>query len=320
MNINGLNKETLDKPQIKLTNASGKYSKLIDAPSLTYAGGDVQMLRTSIPNFLRGSGQETDALYVSLLPGGQYGETTFSNARRTIAYDHIPNQTWHYQDVVKVLNIDLKTVAKKVGYLPGAGDRVAVALQQMGYQVTELKQEDLTAARLAQYDAIVTGVRAYNVHSYLSDAHKELMEYVKQGGNLIVQYNTNSNVGPVRAKISPVPMSISRARITDETAEVKFLLPDHPALNYPNKISAKDFEGWVQERSIYHAEGLDATFKTPISMADPSEQANNGALAIAPFGKGNFVYTGLVFFRQLPAGVPGAYRLMANLVDLPKNK
>ena len=237
-----------------------------------------------------------------------------------IHYEHIPNITWFRPAVQKVLKLDVKTVGKKIGYITGAGDKVPQALEQIGYQVVRLNESDLTAANLQQFDAIITGVRAYNVNEFLSGKYKELMAYIKNGGNLIVQYNTNSQIGPVKAKISPYPLNISRTRITDENAVVQFDLPNHPALNYPNKITAKDFEGWIQERSIYHAEQLDSNYAAPISMSDPGEKPSNGSLVIAKYGKGNFVYTGLVFFRELPAGVAGAYRLMANLIALPKNK
>lgn len=236
-----------------------------------------------------------------------------------INYDHIPPIHYFYQDNTKLLNLDLKTAGKKVGYIEGAGDKVAFALEQMGYEVTVLKEKDLFTANLTQFDAIITGIRAYNVHDYLKTKYDVLMEYVKNGGNLIVQYNTNNNLSTLKGGgISPYPFTISRNRVTDETAKVNFLLPAHPVLNFPNKITEKDFDGWVQERGIYFAEQPDAAFQSPISMADPNEQDQKGSLIIADYGKGKFVYTGLVFFRELPAGVPGAYRLMANIIALNK--
>jgi LmbE family N-acetylglucosaminyl deacetylase len=247
-------------------------------------------------------------------------DEVFNQTHKSIKYDHIPNINYFYQDVVKVVDVPLKTVGKKIGYIIGAGDKVPTALSQMGYEVTALDEATISTINLKQFDAIVTGVRAYNVHEYLSSKYEVLMDYVKAGGNLIVQYNTNNQIGPVKAKISPYPFNITRTRVTDEKAEVTFLLPQHPVLNYPNKISATDFEGWVQERSIYHADNLDANFVAPLAMGDAGEAQHNGSLVIAPYGKGNFVYTGLVFFRQLPAGTGGAYRLMANLIALPKNK
>ena len=231
-----------------------------------------------------------------------------------INYDHIPEVNYNFYDQVPVLKIDLKIAGSLVGYIAGAGDKVPQALEQMGYKVVLLKQADLTVANLKQFDAIVTGVRAYNVNEWLSNSYDALMQYVKDGGVLLTQYNTNNSIGPVKAKISPYPFTISRNRITDEEATINFLLPDHPALNYPNKITPKDFEGWVQERSIYNAETIDPAYQRIFSMKDPNENEQDGSLIIANYGKGRFVYTGLVFFRELPAGVPGAYRLFANLI------
>jgi hypothetical protein len=154
----------------------------------------------------------------------------------------------------------------------------------------------------------------------MNSYYDKLMKYVNDGGNLIVQYNTSSNIGPVRAKIGPYPFNISRTRVTDENATVNFLQPEHPVLNFPNKITQEDFKGWIQERSIYHASDLDKKFETIFSMNDPGEKTDEGSLVIAKYGKGYFTYTGIVFFRELPAGVPGAYRLLANLIALNKKK
>jgi LmbE family N-acetylglucosaminyl deacetylase len=319
VNITALKPEKANNSVVTVTSNMADYKKQFIQPALEWGAGDKKTVQLKIPNYLKGTDREIDVIETSFKPDGEDGKAEFSNARRVIEYDHIPTQTWHYQDKVKVLHIDLKTVGKKVGYITGAGDRVPASLTQMGYEVTLLKPADLVYTKLKEFDAIITGVRAYNIYEYLSSSYDALMEYVNKGGNLIVQYNTNSNIGPIKAKMSPYSMNIGRNRITDENAKVDFLLPKHAIFNYPNKITAKDFEGWVQERSIYHAEQLDPKFVTPIAMADPGEQPHNGALAIAPYGKGNFVYTGIVFFRELPAGVPGAYRLLANLIALPKN-
>ncbi|MBK5284232.1 MAG: LmbE family protein, partial [Bacteroidia bacterium] len=147
----------------------------------------------------------------------------------------------------------------------------------------------------------------------------KLMDYVKTGGNLVVQYNTNSRFGPVPSKIGPYPFTISRDRVTDETAEVRMINITHPALNFPNKITINDFDGWIQERGIYFAGERDSVYQTVLSMNDAGEKPLDGSLIIAKYGKGNFVYTGLVFFRELPAGIPGAYRLFVNLLSLPRN-
>ena len=253
------------------------------------------------------------------LKNGKEEQPAYLNLNN-IRYDHIPHIHYFYQDAIKVLNIDIKTVGKKIGYIEGAGDKVTIALQQMGYEVTVLKEKDITPLILLQFDAVITGVRAYNVHDYLEGKHEVLMDYVKNGGNLIVQYNTSNFISSVTAKIGPYPFAVSRNRVTDETAKVNFLLPNHPVLNYPNKITEKDFDNWVQERGIYFADQLDAAYETPLSMADPNEPEQKGSLIVANYGKGKFVYTGLVFFRELPAGVPGAYRLLANIIALNKKK
>lgn len=237
-----------------------------------------------------------------------------------IDYDHIPSIRYFYRDEIKALNIDLKTVGRKIGYITGAGDKVAEALEQMGYEVVLLGEKELQRNNLQQFDAIVTGVRAYNTNEWLNGQYEKLMQYVQEGGNLIVQYNTASQVGPLKAKIGPYDFDISRNRVTNEEAPVNFLLPQHPVLNFPNKITVDDFKGWIQERSIYHATATDPAFEKVLDMSDPGESSDNGSLVIAKYGKGFFTYTGLVFFRELPAGVPGAYRLMANLIALNHKK
>ncbi len=237
---------------------------------------------------------------------------------RHISYNHIPDIFYYDRDTVVIRLNDVKIAGKNIGYIEGAGDKVPAALSLMGYQVTVLKEKDITLPVLQQFDAVITGVRAYNVHPFLAEKNSVLNEYVKNGGNLVVQYNTNSFVGPINASIGPYKFDITRERITDETSPVRFLLPEHQVLNYPNKITEKDFNDWVQERGIYFAGNPDPAFVSPIAMNDPGEKELNGSLIIARSGKGTFVYTGLVFFRQLPAGVEGAYRLLANIIALNK--
>ncbi len=273
----------------------------------------------NISNKLMKDQEQDFVLPFTELKNGKEEQPAYWNIT-SIKYDHIPHIHYFYQDGIKVLNMDIKTVGKRIGYIEGAGDKVTIALQQMGYEVTVLKQRDITSNNLKQFDAILTGVRAYNVNDFMAEKYEVLMNYVKEGGNLIVQYNTINFISNVRAKIGPYPFTISRNRVTDENAKVDFLLPDHPVLNYPNKITVADFGGWIQERSIYNAEALDISYETPISMADPEENAQKGSLIVANYGKGKFVYTGLVFFRELPAGVPGAYRLLANLIALNRKK
>ncbi|HEY1037841.1 MAG TPA: PIG-L family deacetylase [Bacteroidia bacterium] len=237
-----------------------------------------------------------------------------------IEYDHIPYQFILSDAKAKLVKMDLKKTGTNIAYIPGAGDDVQACLKQIGYNVTELTDELLSNSDLSKYDAIVTGVRAHNTNERLQVHYNKLMEYVKNGGNLVVQYNTNSRVGPVVAKIGPYPFTVSRNRVTDEKAEVTFVNESQPVLNTPNKISKSDFDGWIQERGIYFASELDKNYETVFTMNDPGEKALDGSLITAKYGKGNFVYTGLVFFRELPAGVPGAYRLFVNLLSLPKNK
>ncbi|MBC7934753.1 MAG: PIG-L family deacetylase [Rhizobacter sp.] len=237
-----------------------------------------------------------------------------------IAYDHIPNIYYNYLQRPRILKMDLNIAGTHIAYIAGAGDKVPQALIQMGYQVTMLNEKDITSANLKQFDAVVTGVRAYNTNLWLSNVQQALNKYVKEGGVFLVQYNTNNGAGPLRQKIGPYPFTLGRNRVTDETAAVNFLMPNDPSLNYPNKITQKDFEGWIQERSVYHAENIDSNYRRVLSMKDPGEKESDGSLIIADYGKGKFVYTGLVFFRELPAGVPGAYRLLANLLAAPVSK
>lgn len=266
------------------------------------------------------NGRQSDALqsFVHLKEGGKEQEAYL--AMTSINYDHIPTIRYFYQDPVQVLHIDLKTSGTRIGYIVGAGDKVPEALEQMGYEVVLMGEKELLRNNLQQFDAIIAGVRAYNTNEWLNGFHDKLMAYVQGGGNLIVQYNTSSQIGPVRAKIGPYKFDISRNRVTDENAAVTMLQPQHPALNVPNKITADDFKGWVQERSIYHASNIDPQFEKILGMSDPGESSDNSSLVVAKYGKGYFTYTGLVFFRQLPAGVPGAYRLLANLIALNSKK
>ena len=239
---------------------------------------------------------------------------------RTVNHDHIPSINYFKEAILTVKKIDVKIYNKKIGYIVGAGDKVPEALEHMGYEVTLLTEKELAKNGLDKYDAILTGVRTYNTNDWMNKYYDKLMKYVREGGNLIVQYNTSNQIGPVRARIGPYEFNITRNRITDETAVVKILKPEHPVFNFPNKINGDDFQGWIQERSIYHAQDTSGKYERLISMADPGEKEDDGALIVTKYGKGWFTYTGLVFFRELPAGVPGAYRLLANIIALNKKK
>ncbi len=244
----------------------------------------------------------------------------YAGLRKMISYNHIPNITYFKEARTSLIQVDLKIFNKKIGYIVGAGDKVPEALEEMGYEVTLLTNKELSRNNLSQFDAIITGVRAYNTNDWMNNHYDKLMKYVNDGGNLIVQYNTSNQIGPVRAKIGPYNFNITRNRVTDENAAVTLLKPEHPVFNFPNKITDDDFKGWIQERSIYHASDTTGKFEKLIGMADPGEKSDDGGLIVAKYGKGWFTYTGLVFFRELPAGVPGAYRLLANIIALNKKK
>ena len=240
--------------------------------------------------------------------------------KRTIQYDHIPKITYFAPATTKLVNVNLKTKGSKVGYIDGAGDKLPEALIELGYQVTVLKETDIELSKLKTYDAIVVGIRAYNMFDYLTTKNDILNEYIAQGGNLVVQYLKSNQVGINKVKVGPYAFTVNAGkRVTQENAPVDFVLPNHSVLNFPNKMDKTDFDNWVQERSTYMAENVDTHFEAPLSMSDKGETASTGSLLIAPYGKGNMAYVSLVLFRQLPAGNPGAYKLLANIVSLPKH-
>ncbi len=245
----------------------------------------------------------------------------YSQYFKSIEYDHIPNIHYSFKDHVKFVNQEVKTVGKKIGYINGAGDLVPESLKEMGFEVKVLAEADITEESLKPFDAIIIGIRAHNIYEWLSDKNDVFNNYVMNGGNLISQYIKSNTVGSKRLKLGPYSFSISaQSRVTEENAKVNVLLPEHPVLNYPNKITDKDFDGWIQERSTYQVDQADPHYEMPLAMNDTNEKQSNGSLAIAKYGKGNFAYVSLVLFRQLPGGVPGSYRLLANLIALPKNK
>jgi hypothetical protein len=259
-----------------------------------------------------------EATFSMTAPDGK--NYNYSDFFKTIRYDHIPAIHFYFRDHVKLVDDEIKVRGKKVGYIAGSGDAMPEALRQLGFEVKVLEEADMNAATLQTLDAIVTGVRAYNIYSWLSNKYDVLMEYVQQGGNLIVQYNRNTQGNTPAPKIGPYPFVINAgARVTEENAAVEFALPQHAVLNSPNSITAADFEGWNQERSTYQADRIDPRYEAPLRMHDQDEPATNGSLITAKYGKGNFAYVSLVLFRQLPAGVPGAFKLLANLIALPKN-
>ena len=251
-----------------------------------------------------------------IIASAEIGGVRYQNERKEINYPHIPLQLLQPPASLKAISLNLAIRGHTVGYLPGAGDSVADSLKQMGYTVTTLTDADLTPERLHGLDAVVIGVRAFNVRHDLATNLPGLFAYVEAGGTVVAQYNRPENSRTL--KLAPYDLRLSGDRVTDETAPVTFLAPNHPVLNTPNKITNADFAGWVQERGIYFPNQWDEHFTPILACGDPGEAPLKGGLLVAQYGKGYFVYTGLVFFRQLPAGVPGAYRLFANLVSLGK--
>lgn len=238
-----------------------------------------------------------------------------SYSQTIIDYKHIPLQIMFPPAQIGLVPLDIQTAGKKIGYIPGAGDEIPSSLRNIGFEVDVIAPDKIGQTELKNYDAIITGVRAYNVNEQMPMYYDNLMNYVKNGGNLIVQYNTINFISKINGDIGPYPFKITRDRVTDEEASVNFDAKS-PALNKPNKITSNDFKDWIQERGLYFAEDIDPKYSTPLTMNDPGEKPNKGSLLIANYGKGHFVYTGLSFFRELPAGVPGAYRLFINLLSL----
>ncbi|MFN7957886.1 MAG: PIG-L family deacetylase [Holophagaceae bacterium] len=249
--------------------------------------------------------------------------TGFIAARSLVKLDHphIPLQTLLPGARVRLERFDLKHNGHRIGYVMGAGDEIPQALRRLGYEVDLLSDEALAREDLARFDAIVLGIRAYNTRPALQTLKDRLHAYVAGGGTEVVLYTVNTgfpgiNAAMVTDTIGPYPFKVGRKRVTDETSPVHLLQPGHLVFHWPNELTAKDFEGWVQERSLYHAEGWDARYTPLLGLADPGEAEDTGALIVAEHGKGHYVYTGLALFRQLPDGVPGATRLFANLLAL----
>ncbi|MDR3670142.1 MAG: PIG-L family deacetylase [Holophaga sp.] len=275
--------------------------------ALAKPGDEARFSATLIPP----AAANTGALTVLAETGGG-AESARSVVR--IDYPHIPLQTLFPPAAVKLVRLDLKQGGRRIGYVTGAGDQIPALLRPLGYRVDLLDDEDLAAADLSVYDAIVVGIRAFNVRPALARLNPRLLDYVAGGGTEIVLYSVDQ--GLVTQAIGPFPFRISSHRVTDPAAAMVPLAPHHALLNQPNRITPEDFQGWVQERGTYFAEDWDARFVPIFSVRDPGELPDSGSLIVAAHGKGRFIYTGLGFFRQLPAGVPGAYRLFANLLAL----
>lgn len=239
------------------------------------------------------------------------GQVLPAHSLTRIEYDHIPIQTLFPEARARLVRLDLKSPGGKIGYVMGSGDEIPALLDQIGFRVELLSDEDLDSRDLSQYRAIITGIRAYNTRDHLKVANPRLFRYVENGGTLITQYNT---YGLVTEQLGPYPLKLSRDRVTVESAPVSFLDPAHPLLNRPNRITAADMGGWVQERGLYFPNEWDPAYRPLFAMNDPGEDPKKGSLIYARYGKGVHIYSGIAWFRQLPAGVPGAFRLFINLI------
>lgn len=256
---------------------------------------------------------EIDAKAIAIVNG-----KTFDKEQIIINYEHISNQQVLKTSSARFIKLDIKTGNEKIAYIMGAGDEVPEYLMQMGYEVSNIKPSDISKEKLQQFDAVIVGIRAYNTVEELQFKQSVLFDFVKEGKTMIVQYNTTGKF--VTKELAPYPLKISRDRVTEEDAEVRFLQPNHKILNSPNKITANDFTGWVQEQGLYYPDEWDKAFTPILSSNDNGESPKNGALLVANYGKGYYIYTGLSFFRELPAGVPGAYRLLANMISMGEKK
>jgi hypothetical protein len=270
--------------------------------------GDKTVMRFNVSPSRAIQSSATGTLTVHVKVNGK----DYDRGIKEINHHYIPEITVFPLATAKMVTMPLVVKGRNIGYIMGAGDKVPQALRQISCNVTMLSNNDLSYSPLQRFDAIVVGIRAYNTRDRLKSVHDHLMQYVKNGGTLVVQYN--KNFGLVSKDIGPYPFKVTSKRVTDETAKVTFSLPEDPVLNTPNKITEKDFKGWIQERGVYYVDGVDSHYRMPLSMHDPNEPPLKGSLIVCDYGKGKFVYTGLDFFRQLPAGVPGAFRFFANLI------
>ena len=278
--------------------------------SIAKKGGIVSKSFVVIPPDSEAEGYITPVLSVD---GKEHRKTLVE-----ISYDHIPKQSILLPAQAKVVRLDIQKSGEHIGYIVGAGDKVPESLEQIGYQVHTINVEEIQEGTLAKYDGIVVGIRAYNVIEPLKYKQSFLLDYVKEGGNLIVQYNTAGRWNAQFENIAPYELTLSRDRVTDENADVEIIAKNHALVNFPNTISPKDFDGWVQERGLYFPNTWAPEFTPILSMKDEGEAPKNGSLLVAPYGQGNYIYTGLSFFRELPAGVPGAFKLFANMLSLGK--
>jgi hypothetical protein len=276
------------------------------AISLARAGDEVVLDFAVTPSADARAGVATPVVEVA----GQ----RYSYREDVIDHSHVPLQMVLQPAKLRLSPLELKRSRGLIGYVEGPGDTVAADLVHVGAEVETLGDATLLQGDLDRFSAIVLGVRAYNTRDVLRAAQPRLMRYVERGGTVVTQYVTRSSLSPLDVPVGPYSLDIGRGRVTDEHAAVRVLRPEHAILRAPNRIGDSDFVGWVQERGLYFGERWDARYVPLLELADPAEPAQQGALLVARHGRGRYVYTGLSFFRQLPAGVPGAYRLFLNLL------
>ena len=277
--------------------------------SLSNKDEEQTLIFTVIPPKNQNEGYLTPKVFI--------GDKIYSKELVEIDYSHIPFQTVLLPSESKIVRLDIKKRGENIAYIEGAGDVVPESLQQIGYNVVIIKPEDITAESLSRFDAVVVGIRAYNILDELKFKQQLLFDFVEQGGNMIVQYNTSRGIKV--DNIAPYDLRLSRDRVTDENAEVRIINPDHELLNFPNKITQNDFKGWTQERGLYFPDQWSNEFTPLISINDKGETPKTGSLLVAKHGKGYYIYTGLSFFREFPEGVSGAYRLFANMLSIGKD-
>ncbi|MCW3465591.1 PIG-L family deacetylase [Chitinophaga nivalis] len=298
------------KGTVRLQLPAGFEATDNDQPYSLAQKGDEMELRFNIRPLKAATANHVDSFTVMVTCNGK----GYTQSLQQIRYDHIPVITLFPPAQAGLVTVNLKHNGNRLGYIAGAGDLVAAALRQVGYEVTELGEKEIMNGNLQQYDAIIAGVRTYNINERMKYWQPQLLQYVKEGGTLVVQYNVNN---PLMIRdLGPFPFGLSRDRVTDEKAPVSFINAQDPVLHYPNEITADDFNGWVQERGLYYTVNADKAYRKLFTMNDKGESSLDGSTLIASYGKGKYVYTGLSFFRQLPAGVPGAYRLFVNLISV----
>jgi len=316
------------------SNTNSKQIKVMLNDFLPQANGTVKLIAKSdwkiSPSQINFSfhhkGDDTTVVF-NITPPSQFNEPmidtiqaeinvngeTWNQSLVNISYDHIPSITYFPPAQARIFTVPVKFGGMNIGYIKGAGDKIPGVLENMGYKVTMLDEATISNTNIQSFDAIVVGVRAYNIDDWLKRSQPHLLDYVKNGGTLVVQYNTAGDL--VTDKVGPYPFKLSRDRVTDENAKVNFINPKDPILNSPNKISDKDFEGWIQERGLYFVSNVDSNYRKIFTMNDKGENPLDGSLIVTNYGKGKYVYTSLAFFRELPAGVPGAVRLFVNLIS-----